>query len=206
MEPSPAQSPLALVNENEDRLMGLLFGQLVDHKCVTVAAGRLTSGKLRGVSPDFIPRLAAKCAHLTIIVEADGAAGRSLKAPNSTEPVVPKNTSLVIPVVGLDALGTEMTEANVFRAQLASGLLRKILGSRVTAEDIANLVTCDNGIARTSPVYARVTPMINKADSKRALMKAEGIAENILAANHRQIGRVVLGRLRSPNRTWVVGQ
>jgi probable selenium-dependent hydroxylase accessory protein YqeC len=131
-------------------------------------------------------------------VEADGAAQRSLKAPNATEPVIPYNTSLVIPVVGIDAVGCRLTQENVFRPEIVSRLLRLSFGQVISSESIAFLMTHHEGGLKKSPTHARIVPFINKIDLDKGLAKGRDLASKILAMAHPRIKHVVLGQAQSP--------
>jgi probable selenium-dependent hydroxylase accessory protein YqeC len=198
IEPSPSETPLLLLEADEEELMRLLLDNVDKYRHITLASGRLTSGKLNGVSPEFVVELAGLSQVSYIVVEADGAAHRSLKAPNSTEPVIPFNTSLVIPVVGVDAVGCRLTGEDVFRPEIVSDLLELPLGEVITAEAIAFLITHHQGIIKGSPKGARITPFINKMDLDEGLSKGRDLADKVLAIRHPQIERVVLGQAQSP--------
>jgi molybdenum cofactor cytidylyltransferase len=64
------------------------------------------SGKAFGVEAEMIDALAATGSFDFIINEADGSRMRPLKAPAEHEPVIPRSTTIVVPVVGLDACRT----------------------------------------------------------------------------------------------------
>jgi probable selenium-dependent hydroxylase accessory protein YqeC len=131
-----------------------------------------------------------------IIVEADGAAQRPLKAPNATEPIIPDNTSLVIAVVGADAMGSSLNEERVFRAGIAAKLLGLPLGAALSLTAIAALVTHRQGIAKGSPEKARIVPFINKVDRDGGLVWGWKLAREILAVGHPGIKYVLLGQAR----------
>ena len=198
LEPSPSETPLLLLETDEGELMRLLLDNLGKHRHITLASGRLASGKLNGISPEFVVKLAGLSQVSFIVVEADGAAHRSLKAPNPTEPVIPFNTSLVIPVVGIDAIGCRLTEKDVFRPEIVSNLLGLPLGEVISPDAIAFLVTHHQGIIKGSPERARIVPFINKMDLDKGLSKGRELADKILAMRHPQIERVVLGQAQSP--------
>ena len=105
-----------------------------------------------------------------IINEADGAAGRPLKAPRDGEPVIPNNTTLLVPLVGIDAAGCPLDEEWVFRSAIASRLLDLPMGSPVTEEAIVRLVLES---VKGGPAGARIVPMINKVDIPGGLEKAK---------------------------------
>src|SRR4030042_471832 len=198
LEPLPSETPLLLIETDEDELMRLLLDNVDKRRHITLASGRSTSGKLSGISPEFVVKLAGLSQVSYIVVEADGAARRSLKAPNPTEPVIPFNTSLVIAVVGVDAIGCRLTEKDVFRPDIVSKLLGLPLGEVISSDDIAFLITHHQGIIKGSPERARIVPFINKVDLDKGLSKGRGLAHKILAMRHPQIERVVLGQAQLP--------
>jgi probable selenium-dependent hydroxylase accessory protein YqeC len=128
---------------------------------------------------------------LRVIVEADGAAGRPLKAPRENEPVFPESTSLVVPLIGIEALGSPLNEDHVFRAPLAAGLLRLEIGTEVTAEIAAALLA---EVVRKKPPHARVIPFINKIDLPGRLESARDLALALLAHPSLKAERVILGQ------------
>jgi molybdenum cofactor cytidylyltransferase len=198
LEPSPSDTPLLLLKTDEQELMRLLLDNIDKNRHVTLASEKLASGKLNGISPEFVVKLAGLSQVSYIVVEADGAAHKSLKAPNPTEPVIPLNTSLVIPVVGVDAVGCRLTEKDVFRPEIVSKLLALPLGEVISPDAIAFLITHRQGIIKGSPEQSRIVPFINKVDLDEGLLKARELANKILAMRHSQIERVILGQAQSP--------
>jgi len=198
LEPLPSETSLLLLEADEKEMLRLILQNLDRYCHITIATNRLATGKLRGISPELVVKLAELNQISYIIVEADGAAQKSLKAPNLTEPVIPPNTSLVIPVVGIDAVGSRLTEEAVFRAEIASKLLGVPLGEVISAESVAILVTHPEGIAKGTPHRARIIPFVNKVDLNRGLERGRDLARKILEKRHPQIRQVVLGQARSP--------
>ena len=196
LEPSASETQLLILEKDEETLLRALYQNLRKHQHITIASEKLSSGKLRGVSPELVVKLAQLNLVSCIIIEADGAAHRSLKAPNATEPVIPANTSLVIAVVGVDAIGCRLTEKDVFRSEIVSKLLGLPPGEIVTADAIALLMTHPQGIIKGSPPHARIVPFINKVDLEDGLTKGRELAGKILVMGHTQIERVVLGQAR----------
>ena len=197
-EPSPTETPLLLMEADEEQMLAMLLRNLEKYRHITLASEKLPSGKLNGVSPEFVVKLAELNQVSYIVVEADGAARKPLKAPNPTEPVIPHNTSLVIAVVGIDAVGCRLTEENVFRPEIVSRLLGLPLGEVISAEAIASLITHPQGIIKGSPTQARIIPFINKVDLDKGLSKGRDLASKILAMKHPQIEKVILGQAQFP--------
>jgi probable selenium-dependent hydroxylase accessory protein YqeC len=197
-EPLPSQTPLLLVEADEEKMTESLVQNMDKYSHITLARERLPSGKLAGISPELVDGLAGVDRVSCVIVEADGAKHRSLKAPGPAEPVVPSSTSLLIPVVGVDAVGCRLTEENVFRPRIVSELTGLPLGEVVSTEAIAFLITHHRGIIKGSPDGARIVPFINKVDLDKGLSRGRDLAGKILAMKHPQIERVVLGQAQLP--------
>lgn len=198
LKPSSTETPLLLLEDDENKMVTLLLQHMADYRHITVASEKLSSGHLRGISPTLVIKLVELKPVSYIIIEADGAAQKSLKAPNPAEPVIPDNTSLVIPVVGIDAVGRPLTAENVFRAEIASQLIGLPLGEVISAEAVARLLTHPQGIIKGSPTKARIIPFINKVAMSGDLTRAKDLANHILIKKHPQIERVVLGQAQLP--------
>ena len=197
-KPLPSQTPFLLLEADEEKMVKTLVQNIDIYRHITLARERLPSGKLEGISPGLVVRLARLERVYSIIVEADGANQRSLKAPNPTEPVIPDNTSLLIPVVGVDAVGCRLTEENVFRSEIVSELIGLPPGEVISAESIAFLITHHQGIIKGSPDVARIVPFVNKVDLDKGLSLGRDLADKILAVKHPRIERVILGQVQSP--------
>lgn len=194
-EPSPTETFL-IVEADENKLINMLEAALKEHRHITVAASRLPEGKLKGISLETVDRIAkSKVVHY-IINEADGSARKPLKAPNATEPVIPQSSTLVIAVVGADAIGCTLSAKKVFRPEIVSQLTGLGEGKKVTVDTIAVLFTHAAGIIKGVPVSSRIIPVVNKVDVLPDLSAAESLAQKILNSSHKQISRVILSRLK----------
>ena len=196
-EPSSSDTQLLLVEKDDEKMLKLLLENMADYKHITLARDK-TFGKLDGINPGLMARLADLNHTGHIIVEADGAARRSLKAPNQTEPIIPANTSLVIPVVGTNILGCRLTEETVFRSEIASRLLGMTIGEIISAEAVAFLITHPQGIIKGAMEQARIVPLLNKTDLDNGLKKGREIAREILKVGHPRINRIILGQAQLP--------
>ena len=196
-EPLSSQTEDLYVSDNDDDIINWLEHKTGNFHHVTVARKSLNSGKLRGIDPMLTARISSLNAVSAIIVEADGASRKPLKAPNATEPVIPENTSLVIPVVGIDALNRPLSQDAVFRPEIAASLLDMSIGDTITAESIATLITHESGLAKGSPSRARIIPFVNKVDTDSLIQESIRIAREILLKKCRQITRVVSGQALS---------
>ena len=194
--PSPIDAPHVFTSSDHGEIIDFILKHGTGLAHINLASGRSgATGKLLGIKPAVVRKLIDLDPVLCVIVEADGAAHRPLKAPNPAyEPVIPPSTSLVIPVIGIEALGQVLTEEHVFRSEIAAKLAGLSMGEAISAEVIANLIVHPSGIIRGSPGRARVVPFINKVDLYADLSRAREVAIKVLEAHHSQIDRVVLGQ------------
>jgi len=196
--PTLSDTPYVLVSAEENEIIDFILKNGSRYGHITIASEKIaSSGKLKGINSELIATLRILNPVTCIIVEADGAAQRPLKAPDTDyEPVIPQNSSLVIPVAGIDALGCKLIEEHVFRSEIAAKLTGMAVGEIVSADTIATLMTKQTGMIFGSPVDARIIPFINKIDLNDNLIEARDLASRILGEKHPQIGRVVLGQAK----------
>ncbi|MCL1885792.1 MAG: selenium cofactor biosynthesis protein YqeC [Dehalococcoidia bacterium] len=192
--PSCKETPCLIVESEEDALVERLTQELPIHKHVTLALALDNNGKLKGLSPEILDKIQALDLADYIVNEADGAAGKPIKAPRHGEPVIPTSTTLVLALVGLDALGAPLSTEKASRIEFIERLAGLSLYDIMTDEVIATLLTEPNGIIQNTPPNARIVPFLNKSDlvSTEAV---ESLASAILARRHMQINQVVAGSL-----------
>jgi probable selenium-dependent hydroxylase accessory protein YqeC len=158
----------------------------------TVTTGHGNKGRLLPVTPGWIDGVHAAQPGWTIVIEADGSAMRPFKAPATHEPVVPRSTSLLVSVVGIDAAGRPLDEAHVHRPELVATLAGIEMGANVDVGVIAAVLRHEQGGRKGLPPDARWSVLINKADNPERLTQARSLA-NLLRGH---ADRVVIARLR----------
>jgi molybdenum cofactor cytidylyltransferase len=161
---------------------------------LVVGATDAGSGRAGGVSAELFARLRDWFPDVTLVNEADGSRMRAFKAPASHEPVIPAETTLVVPVVGADVLGKTLDDVNVHRPELVSALSGAALGAAITPEIVARVLAHPDGGRKGVPAGARVIVMINKIESLPDRAPAREIAERLL--RERAIHSVVLAAVR----------
>ncbi|UCE98126.1 MAG: putative selenium-dependent hydroxylase accessory protein YqeC [Dehalococcoidia bacterium] len=189
---------ILVIEKDGSKILDELPRILAEYQHISLASEKLPiEGKLKGISPETIVNIAKSKQADYIIIEADGAGMKLIKAPNATEPVIPQNTTLVIAIIGIDALGVILNKENVFRPEIVTRLTGLPIGEVITAETIATLVTHSEGITKGSPPDARIIPVINKMDLIKDIGEAKNIAQKILELDSQRINSVVLCQLQS---------
>jgi probable selenium-dependent hydroxylase accessory protein YqeC len=193
-EPAREQAPFLIIEADQGKAMAFVKEGLQRNGNVTFAAQRFPEGKIGGVDPQLIGRMAQELPVDHIIVEADGAKRLPLKAPGGYEPVVPSATTLLIPMVGIDALRKPLNEETAFHPERIAELTGAQLGDPITPHLIATLMVHPQGLIKGVPPGARIIPFINKVETTEGLHGAREVAQKILEKGN-EIERVVLSRL-----------
>ena len=145
-----------------------------------------------GYDTERIDGLAART-DAPILVKADGARTRWLKAPAADEPQLPAASDLVVPIASVRAVGEPIDDDHVHRPERVASLLDRPIVSRIRPRDVVRVLSDRRGGLKDVPADARVVPLLNMVDDERLESVAEEIAAGLLADE--RIERVVLGRM-----------
>ena len=188
-------APVHLVADHKGEFLLELKVMLERYPHVLVT-GPVNSGsdKAYGISSELVNDIVIDSidSDLTVIVEADGSRMRSLKVPAVHEPVIPKCTTIVVPVVGADIYNKLLNDNNVHRSKLAADMLDLGHQSPITPEVVARLLLHKLGGMKQVPHDARWIPFINKVSSRPTLNYASETAQLLLNGGVRE---VVVGAL-----------
>jgi probable selenium-dependent hydroxylase accessory protein YqeC len=169
---------------------------LSESNSVFVGEQPLESGKADGIDPTLCDDLFASQMADYVIVEADGAAGRPLKAHAPHEPVIPQSSTLVVAMAGLDCLGRPADALTVFRLNLFLKMTGLGEGQTITPEGLARLFKGVAGLFKGSPSEARLVAFLNKLDylidDKGAIL----LGRRILKTTFLPLDRIICGSLR----------
>jgi probable selenium-dependent hydroxylase accessory protein YqeC len=90
---------------------------------------------------------------------------RPFKAPAAHEPVIPPETTLVVPVVGADVFGKPLDDQHVHRPELIGALTGAAPGTPITPEIVARVLAHPEGGRKGVPEGARVVVIVNKVET-----------------------------------------
>jgi molybdenum cofactor cytidylyltransferase len=133
---------------------------------ITLVTGPLEGDRAQPVNSTTLSWLheISKTRDIPLLIEADGARQRPLKAPAAHEPPIPNFVDTVIVVAGLNGLGKSVTDEFVFRAER----FREINESAsrvVTAEMLTRVLTHPEGGLKNIPPRARRVVLLNQAET-----------------------------------------
>ena len=119
------------------------------------------AGKMRGVRDDLLAWQRKRFD--LVLIEADGAAGRSLKGWNPTEPVIPEITTKTIGIVDIRTVGKIIDEALVHRLEIFSELTGANRGETLGIGHLLRLIFSEEGLF--SKACGEELLFVNKVES-----------------------------------------
>jgi probable selenium-dependent hydroxylase accessory protein YqeC len=149
--------------------------------------------KAVGFPADTIDQLARSDCFQWILVEADGAAHRHLKAPEAHEPVVAEVSTVVIAVVGMAAVGRPLESKWVFRPRHYAAITRIKMGETVTASSVARAALHPLGLFKNSPDHARRILFLNTYGIPEHAQKAATICRSLKDSKTKTIQDIIIG-------------
>ncbi|SDG76345.1 selenium cofactor biosynthesis protein YqeC [Propionivibrio dicarboxylicus] len=131
-------------------------------RCVLAGSDAADAGKLKGIDPEQLTTL--RHVWPFILVEADGAKRKPIKAPAAYEPVLPPTADLVLGLIGLDALGRACGTDTVHRPEHFSQITGCPPGTPIGLDHLARLATAPDGLFKQVPPATPRVLVLNKAD------------------------------------------
>lgn len=117
--------------------------------------------KAIGVAPESCDRWFGLVDH--VVIEADGSRQRPFKAPARFEPVVPATTTVMVSVIGADALGRVIAD-QCHRPLRVAALAECSPYVRLSPEAAARVLLHERGARKELPDGARLAVVITKVD------------------------------------------
>jgi len=151
---------------------------------VTLITGELDGDRTKPVNDALLKWLHQYCKDHTIplLIEADGARQKPVKAWAEHEPAIPAFADQVVQVAGLSAIGKPLSDESVHRAEIFSRISGLKMGEFVTAEAITKVLTDFSGGLKNIPPGARRTVLLNQADHSGLQSVASRMVRPLLTA------------------------
>ena len=152
--------------------------------------------KVVGLPPAAVAGLIDAVNSDVLLIEADGARRLPFKVPRAHEPVIPHETTLVVPVAGVDALDQPLDEAHVYNAAGLCNRYGFVEGERLIPPWMAVALRDPELGLRGVPDGARVCVLLNKTPGDGHLhRRARRVAQLVLRSS--RIEAVALGAMES---------
>ena len=206
--PDKDQSSRVIVSDSLGEFLSKAGMAIKDNPHITAASEVLTAmvdiqpraidmdqrRKLIGFLPEFIDAVHKAGVFNWILVEADGAAGKPLKAPDPHEPVIPESTARLIGILGLDGVGKPLDNEWVFRPHRFAEITGLSEGDIVNVADCVISIMHGSGIMKGAPGGAERLVFLNKADDPDRLGVARKIAALLEKKKDAGLRRIIIGQ------------
>jgi probable selenium-dependent hydroxylase accessory protein YqeC len=164
--PTPDQAGALIVQPDHSLLMAQARVALQAQRHITLATTPTPEGKLRGLPPEWVADL-RELPHIgAILVEADGAKGRLIKAPADHEPAIPQGADLVLLLASAEALGQPLSEASAHRPERVAAITGLRPGEPITPKVLAILATHERGLLKNVPDSAAAILVLTHTDEQ----------------------------------------
>jgi len=172
--------------DNDQFFLGRIpLGYFPFQASITLLGKSMDNGKIRGVSIEYLEELQKKGIFDIILIEADGARMKALKAPASHEPVVPSFTTMTIGLIGLDSISMPLDEEHVHRPEILSSILEVDPPHLIDKDDIIKIIVHKEGIFKRT--YGKQVVFLNKACSKERISLGAEIKERLVQKGYENI-------------------
>jgi molybdenum cofactor cytidylyltransferase len=138
---------------------------LKSHPMVALGTSVLPDGKLEGIDSDWVGQLKQSGLAPYILVEADGAAGLPVKGFAAHEPVIPAAATVIVPVLGLDALTLPLRQNAVHRPKLLAVQAQAADNEPLNAGHLINSLKHMIALGQMQAPAASIVPVLNKVET-----------------------------------------
>ena len=171
--PTPDETEELIIEAEAPLLLSRVKAAWEHYRRITVATSVNERGKLMSLPPDVPALLLRQGGAEAILIEADGARHRMIKAPAEYEPVVPPETNVALLLMSAEAINQPLSEEIAHRPERVAAVTGIEIGEAMTPEVIARLVTSEQGGLKGIPVMAKAYVLITHVTSERR----EGVLE-----------------------------
>ncbi len=164
---------------------------------VTLVTGSIEGDRTQPVNSSVLSwlRETAVKENTPLLIEADGARQKPLKAPAAHEPPIPDFVETVVVLAGLSGLGKPITEENVFRAERFGEISEAVSPNLVTPEMLVKVLSHPEGGLKNIPSQARRVALLNQAETPDLQAIGGRMARELLS----HFDSVLVGSLQQNN-------
>jgi molybdenum cofactor cytidylyltransferase len=156
-----------------------------------------TDQRLSGLDYSIVDGIYDYCrAHgFSLLLEADGARQRPLKAPAAYEPVIPPWVDQVVVMAGLGGLGKPLVSDSVHRLETFAQLAGLGLGEEIQVTHLAQVLSSPYGGLKGIPERASRILFLNQAEGEIRQAQGARLANSLADV----FDRVLIGSLQQPH-------
>lgn len=160
---------------------------------VLLITGEIDGDRTKPIDNELLEWLHQFCNYhsIPLLIEADGARQKPLKAWAEHEPAVPAFVQQVVQVIGLSSLGKPLTDQDVHRPKIVSRISGLPPGQIITADVITRLLLHQEAGLKNIPSHASRVVLLNQADTSELQSIARGMTGPLLS----NYGAVIISKL-----------
>lgn len=194
----PKKIDKIIISQDLDEIKNEIYNLSPGDKRIFVAGEKIKGNKVKGILPEWVDIINDLPGVEGVLVEADGANKKPLKGGFlETEPVIPRNTDLLVFVAGVDAVNKKLTEEHIHRAELAAKITGLPLGEVLKEGYFRKIIDMTSLRAKQMAYDARLILFLNKVDTEKEMTKILPVAKKLASGDRVKFDRVVLGSLKS---------
>lgn len=172
--------------------------ELLDANQFVFVYQTVKDGKAIGIDPTITRLLIDSVNSDVLLIEADGSRRLPLKAPYENEPVIPKDTTLSVPVAGLDAIDKDFNENQVYNIQPIIDRYGFGYDMSIVPAWLAQIVRDKDFGLKGIPDTSRVMVLLNKTTTNAMSLNPARKTARMILQEH-QVDGVVIGAVKNRN-------
>lgn len=165
--PEQGETGALIVAAETPTLLRMISAAWQQHRLVTVAGAVIRADKLAGLQPGQPYELLVQSGASAVIVEADGARHRMIKAPAAHEPVIPVHTNIALLMMSAGAINQPLSAEVAHRPERVASVVDMSLGEILTPTRIARLLNSEQGAMKNLPEAAAAYLLITHVTEER---------------------------------------
>lgn len=179
--PTQDETEKLIVEAETSTLLKMVKTAWKRYRHITVATAMNDRGKLVGLHLDIPSLLFQEGGADAVIIEADGARHRAIKAPADYEPVVPSETNMALLLMSAEAINQPLSEGIAHRPERIAAVTGGNVGEMLTPEVVARLVTSEQGALKSIPEIAKTYLLVTHATKERreAVLELAGLVRDL---------------------------
>ncbi len=191
--------PAALPADSDARTIS----EALSEKQFVLLHDAVRGGNVYGPAPEWTRQLLDSVDSDILLVEADNACGLPFKAPLADEPLIPPETSLVVAVASLNALGAPLDDEHVYNSRAMIEKYGFVKNSPIKSPWLAQVLRDEELGLRGVPQEARVLIFLNQTPERGYVRgRARMIAR--LSLQSERVSAVALGSVRGAEPVYEV--
>jgi len=184
--PEPGETDTLIVATETHALLKTIDEDWQKYRSLNVAGAILRTAKLAGLQPEQPYELLMKSGADAVIVEADGARHRMIKAPAEHEPVMPLQTNVALLMISAEAINQPLSDRIAHRQEQVATVTGINVGDVLSPAVIARLITSEQGALKHIPETATAYLLITHASMAQKVAIRELV--NLMRSSSRIVG------------------